>query len=175
MIQDVLSRAEIMPETSLAVLDGMTLSSWWESRAVPRSTAFKLAKIAGIEPEKVRVDGSRSPVSFLKAEQVAAMDALHRKMGEGATLAQLEGALAPLRRPEPAPAGPEPVADDRMGDVLKRLQAGELALATGLPLSTAEISWLIGARPGGDVVERGRVVARRHGRNHWTLEPSQDS
>jgi len=170
----------MMPETSLAVPDGMTLSGWWENRKVPRSTAFKLAKIAGIKPGKERVDGSRSPVSFLNAEQVAAMDALHRQMQDnGKTLTQLESALATLRRPEtaqtPAQPAPEPVAADLSGDVLKRLQAGQLAMETGLPITTAEIAWLIGARPGGDVVERGRVVARKHGRNCWTLETAQDA
>jgi hypothetical protein len=154
----------------------MQLSAWWESRAVPRSTAFKLVRIAGIEPGKVRVDGSRSPVSFLNQQQVAAMDALHGKLQQGATLAQLEGALAPLRHPEPSqdtePAPLPEEADAMAQDVLRRLRAGRLALETGLPLSTAETAWLLGARPGGDAVTRGRVTARRHARNCWTLEPS---
>ena len=60
-----------MPETSLAVPDGMRLSDWWTTRDVPRSTAFRLLKIAGLEPEKARVDGSRSPVSSLIPFQVA--------------------------------------------------------------------------------------------------------
>lgn len=165
-----------MPETSLAVPDGMQLSAWWESRAVPRSTAFKLVRIAGIEPGKVRVDGSRSPVSFLDQQQVAILDSLHSRLQQGATLAQLEGALATLRHPEPSqdtePAPLPEEADAIAQAVLSRLKAGQLALATGLPLTTAEVSWLLGARPGGPVVTRGRVTARRHGRNHWTLEPS---
>ncbi|MCP9845250.1 hypothetical protein KBY94_16225 [Synechococcus sp. Cruz-9C9] len=165
-----------MPEPSLAVLDGMLLSAWWESRAVPRSTAFKLVKIAGIEPSKVRVPGSRSPVSSLSQQQVETLDAVHAKLSSGATLAQLEGALASLRHPETAQdAEPEPLPEeeaDMAQAVLSRLQAGQLAIETGLPLSTAEVRWLLGARPGATVVERGRVTARRHGRNCWTLEPS---
>jgi hypothetical protein len=65
-----------MPDTSLAVPDGLRLSDWWESRDVPRSTAFRLLKVAGLEPEKVRAEGSRSPVSFLTADQVQVLDAL---------------------------------------------------------------------------------------------------
>jgi hypothetical protein len=154
----------------------MQLSAWWESRAVPRSTAFKLVRIAGIEPGKVRVEGSRSPVSFLSQQQVQAMDALAAKLQQGATLAQLEGALAPLRRPETAhDVEPEPLPEeeaDLAQAVLSRLEAGRLALETGLPLTSLEVRWLLGARPGGEVVQRGRVVARRHARNVWTLEPS---
>jgi hypothetical protein len=154
----------------------MQLSAWWESRAVPRSTAFKLVRIAGIEPGKVRVDGSRSPVSFLDQQQVAILDSLHSRLQQGASLAQLEGALVALRHPEPSqdtePAPLPEDADAMAQAVLSRLKAGRLAMATGLPLSTAEVGWLLGARPGGPVVTRGRVTARRHGRNHWTLEPS---
>lgn len=65
----------------------MRLSDWWESRDVPRSTAFRLLKIAGIEPEKVRADGSRSPVSFLNTDQVAALDALRERMADVSGLA----------------------------------------------------------------------------------------
>ena len=165
-----------MPETSLAIPDGMQLSAWWESRAVPRSTAFKLVRIAGIEPGKVRVDGSRSPVSFLSQQQVDMLDTLHGRIQSGETLAQLEGALATLRHLEPSPdtdPAPLPEEADAMAQaVLSRLKAGRLALTTGLPLTTAETAWILGARPGGDAVTRGRVVARRHARNVWTLEPS---
>ncbi|TWB87699.1 hypothetical protein FB106_12034 [Synechococcus sp. Ace-Pa] len=167
-----------MSEPSLAVLDGMQLSAWWESRAVPRSTAFKLVKIAGIEPGKVRAEGSRSPVSFLDQGQVEALDALHRQLQNGATLAQLEGALTTLRRPEPAQdINPAPLPEEASAmaqAVLSRLKAGRLALETGLPLTTAEVGWLLGARPGGDSVARGRAIARRLARNVWTLEPSKD-
>ena len=165
-----------MSDTSLAVPDGMRLSDWWTARAVPRSTAFRLVRIAGIEPEKVRVDGSRSPVSFLAADQVAALNALADKLKNGVTITQLEGALSRLSRPETAP-DPEPaVSDGQPGPelLLARLEAAQLAMATGLPLTTAEIAWLIGARPGGDLVTRAKVTARRHSRNCWSLEPARD-
>jgi hypothetical protein len=161
----------VMSEPSLAVPDGMRLSDWWESRAVPRSTAFRLLRIAGIEPEKVRADGSRSPVSFLSQPQVDALDALAAKVKGGASITQLEGALAVHRRPETAPDPiDEPDATPPGPDLLlDRLEAGERALRSGLPLSTSEVAWIIGARPGSATVTRGRIVATRHGRNVWTL------
>jgi len=50
-----------------------------------------------------------------------------------------------------------------------RLELTDLALRTGAPLSTAEVTYLMGARPGASVVERGGLKARRVSRNVWKL------
>jgi hypothetical protein len=51
----------------------------------------------------------------------------------------------------------------------QRLELTSLALQTGAPLSTAEVTYLLGARPGGADVERGGLRARRISRNVWKL------
>ena len=51
----------------------------------------------------------------------------------------------------------------------QRLELTALAIDTGAPLSTAEVSLLLGARPGHERVERGGLVARRISRNVWRL------
>lgn len=51
----------------------------------------------------------------------------------------------------------------------QRLELVQLALDTGAPLSTAEITHLLGARPGAPDVQRGGLRARRLGRNVWKL------
>jgi hypothetical protein len=56
----------------------------------------------------------------------------------------------------------------------QRLELTDLALKTGAPLSTAEISVLLGARPGGAVVERGGLRARRISRNVWKLSRAEE-
>ena len=56
----------------------------------------------------------------------------------------------------------------------QRLEITQLALQTGAPLSTAELTQLLGARPGGPVVERGGLRARRLGRNLWKLARIDD-
>ncbi|KEF43175.1 MAG: hypothetical protein ER33_00065 [Cyanobium sp. CACIAM 14] len=56
----------------------------------------------------------------------------------------------------------------------QRLEITDLAIRTGAPLSTAEVSQLMGARPGAAVVERGGLMARRLGRNVWKLSRSSD-
>lgn len=51
----------------------------------------------------------------------------------------------------------------------QRLELVRLALDTGAPLSTAEVTQLMGARPGAAVVQRGGLRARRLSRNVWKL------
>ena len=57
----------------------------------------------------------------------------------------------------------------------QRLELTQLALQTGAPLSTAEVSQLLGARPGAAVIERGGLVARRLSRNVWKLSRAAES
>ena len=51
----------------------------------------------------------------------------------------------------------------------QRLELTSLAIQTGAPLSTAEVSKLLGARPGSKEVTRGGLVAKRVSRNVWKL------
>ena len=159
-----------------AQVDAIPFSSWWESRRVARATAFRLLKVAGITPGRMKVPTSRAPISVISADQAAALDALAAQLRNGRTLAQLEASATTALAARPGPSqttaddpGPSCLPVDSSA-LLARLEAGERAIATGLPLTTAEIAWLIGARPGGAVVHRGGITATRHGRNCWTLQ-----
>ena len=55
----------------------------------------------------------------------------------------------------------------------QRLELTHLALQTGAPLSTSEVTYLMGARPGGADVERGGLRARRVSRNVWKLSEAR--
>ena len=55
-----------------------------------------------------------------------------------------------------------------------RLELVQLALQTGAPLSTAEVTHLLGARPGSAVVQRGGLTARRLSRNVWKLSRNSE-
>ena len=57
----------------------------------------------------------------------------------------------------------------------QRLELTALALETGAPLSTAEVGFLLGARPGTEQVERGGLSAKRVSRNVWRLTKIDDS
>jgi hypothetical protein len=158
----------------------MRLSDWWESRGLSRSTAFQLVAFAQLQPSKARTAGSRAPVSYLSEDQVQVLDQLADQFRNGATMAQIGAqALAVQNHPEPASDDGGATAGTQVPPtpeaLLTRLQALQLATATGAPLSTAEVAWLLGARPGAAVVTRGRVIAQRQGRNVWSLstDPKQ--
>ena len=51
----------------------------------------------------------------------------------------------------------------------QRLELTSLAINTGAPLTTAEVTKLLGVRPGSQKVERGGLIARRVSRNVWKL------
>ena len=54
----------------------------------------------------------------------------------------------------------------------QRLEITALAIETGAPLSTSEVSQLLGAKPGTAKIERGGLLARRISRNVWKLSKS---
>ena len=50
-----------------------------------------------------------------------------------------------------------------------RLELIDLAIKTGAPISTTEVSFLMGAKPGKSRVERGGLVAIKISRNVWKI------
>ena len=66
-------------------------------------------------------------------------------------------------------------ASDALRQLRQRLELTALAIDTGAPLTTNEVSLLLGARPGAETVERGGLKARRVSRNVWKLSRLGDS
>ena len=54
-------------------------------------------------------------------------------------------------------------------ELRQRLELTSLAIDTGAPLSTTEVSKLLGVRPGASRVERGGLIAKKISRNVWRL------
>ena len=73
--------------------------------------------------------------------------------------------------PEPDPPTNPMESDGALQRARRRLAALRDAVELGAPLSTAEVALLLGARPGGASVSRGRLRAVREARNLWTIEP----
>lgn len=155
-------------------IDGIRLSSLWESGDVSRTTAFELLKLAKIEPDTRPVPGSRRQVAFLSPDQERMMRAMIDRLRTGTSLAKLRAeAAAAIERVESrtVPDDPEPPAETAEPlPLLDRLQALDTAMRTGAPLTTADVRALLLVWPGSAVVQRGRLQARRLGRNHWIIE-----
>ena len=56
-----------------------------------------------------------------------------------------------------------------MKNFRNRLELIDLAIKTGAPISTAEVSFLMGAKPGKSRVERGGLIALKVSRNVWKI------
>lgn len=158
----------ITPEVDGAV----RFSTWYASKGLARSTAFKLLALSGLELERRRVEGSRSPVSFVSVEDQKRLNFLADQLASGKSLAELEKRIVKVQDvstpPEPAE---EPIT--RPALLFQRLQALELVQATGLGLTTAELSWILGVSPGSGATSfvRGKVLVEKQARNCWTVSP----
>ena len=62
-----------------------------------------------------------------------------------------------------------------LASLRQRLELTQLALQTGAPLTTAEVTQLLGVRPTSESVERGGLRARRLSRNVWKLSRLDDT
>ena len=61
-----------------------------------------------------------------------------------------------------------------LNNLRNRLELTELAIKTGAPLSTTEVSLLMGAKPGKSKVERGGLLATKISRNVWKITKLND-
>jgi hypothetical protein len=176
-----------------AIPSGMLFADWIAQRGCAKSTAYRMRSELGITPERRR----RGAVveTWLSQEDADLMtdyaEALSRGLstaealaavGRGGALVESDGRamLVPMEPDGPPAAGP--MDSDGTGEVERlraRLAALRDAVELGAPLTTREAEILLGARPGGSVVVRGRIVAMREVRedgrpfqNRWTLELS---
>lgn len=155
-----------------AVLDGVRLAELIESLPVSRGSVFELVKALGIETMKGPGPGGRGRVAWVGSHDADKLEAAAREVAAGRLRIADVGAIVqrqqtPQAMPTVAPAVSPDSAD---GDgLLQRIEAAERALRTGFPLSTAEVAWIIGARPGAAVVDRGGIRAERLARNVWRL------
>lgn len=162
-----------------AVPDGERLASLIERLPLSRGSVFELIKALGIETEKGPGPGGRGRVAWLNANDAARLEDAAREVAAGRLrIADAGGALATAPQRPPTPGSPQtlpieaPAASSDSADgagLLDRIAAAEGAMRLGFPLSTAEVGWILGARPGGPVVTRAGLQAERLARNVWRL------
>ncbi len=166
-----------------AVPDGERLSSLIERLPLSRGSVFELVRALGIETAKGPGPGGRGRVAWLSAADAARLEDAAAEVAAGRLrIADAGGALAPSPQhpqtpptlPTEAPSAASADSADGAG-LLQRIQAAEAAARVGFPLSTAEVAWILGAKPGAPVVARAGLRAERMARNVWRLQSAESA
>jgi hypothetical protein len=162
------------------VPDGMLLAEWAEQNDVGKTTSYAFIKILramGIEVRSVRKKGASKPSPFLEGQALAGINHLLMQHRNGRTVAQLEAdhiSAIVAAQPEPIIEASTPDAFDP-SQLLKRLQAADLAISTGLPLTRQEMAWIIGTS-GNSKLPATRIRIGRTSLLKWTLlEPTTEN
>ena len=159
--------------TAEALAD-VTIAQAQEALGIGRTALYQRMERLQIAAAK-RPDGR----AYLTAEQLEQL----RTFGAAAQLARrptaaaAEMLAAAARAADPSAVRPDSADGEQLGTERERLELQALrlqvireALELGAPLTTATVTDLLGARPGGAEVIRGRIAAVREGRDCWTLE-----
>ena len=158
-----------------AVLDGITLSELVTRCPISRASVFELIKVMAIATTKGPAPGGRGRVAWLSAVEAERVRVAAIAVQRGdARIADFAQGLQrrPTRQTLPGSALTASAESADRVDAARlqaRLRAAEMAISSGLGLTTAEAAWILGAKPAGAMVTRGRVVAIRAGFNCWTL------
>jgi hypothetical protein len=166
-----------MTDTSAAIEalpSGQRLSEWIEAAPIGKTASYELLKALGITPAKARFPGSAAAVSLLTPQQVAIMNAAAEQVAAGRSIAELTAITARPRTTANATdeaQGSETSVPDRT-ELLARMDLAERAMASGFPLTTVEVTWILGGPPGakvGATVSHGRIAVTHHGTSEWSL------
>lgn len=158
---------------SAAVPDGIRLTELIAALPLSRGSVFELLKALGISTTPGPGADGKGRVAFVSADSADRLaDAAGRVHRKEVRIADLAGGLQ--RQPQTGAVTVSAVSADSADPApfLARLEAAERAIASGLGLTTAEVSWILGVKPGAVVVTRGGITATRTGKNCWRLQAS---
>lgn len=168
-------------DTAAAIADGIRLAELVEQLPLARSSVFELVKALGITTIKGPGPGGKGRVAWVSSAEADRINTAALQVHRGEVrIADLAAGLSPAlitplqhrRTPQTAiaaVAAPSPDSADTAA-FLARLEAAERAIASGLGLSTAEVTWVLGVRPGSSPLTRGGIICTRTGWNCWRLE-----
>ena len=163
------------------VADGVRLAELVDQLPLSRGSVFELVKVLGITTVKGPGPGGRGRVAWVTSADADRLSDAAGKVNRGEVrIADLAGGLQRQPTRQTLQTGPiaasAPSADS--GDTatfLARLEAAERAISSGLGLTTAEVSWILGVKPGLSPLTRGGITATKTGWNCWRLRQSADS
>ena len=163
-------------------VDGLLLTEWAEQNDVGKTTSYALIRILktmGIVPKLFRRKGASKPSPYLDGDALHVINMLLTQHRDGKSIASLEAENSSAI----AQAQPETNATAFDGNnsftptsLLNRLQAAELAISTGLPLTRQEACWILGVSEKSRLPENTRIRIGRTSFQKWTLlEPTTEN
>ena len=165
--------ADLQPE-------GARLAELIEMLPLSRGSIFELIKALGIETTRGPGPDGKGRVAWLSDRDVARLSEAAFRVDRGEVrIKDLAQSLATQETPQTALRAPSAASADSADHAdpapfLARLEAAERAITSGLGLTTAEVSWILGVKPASSPVTRGGITATRTGCNCWRLQ-SADS
>ena len=161
---------ELSADSADAVLDGIRLSELADELPVGRSSVFELLKRLAITTSKGPGADGKGRVAWVSSEQADRLRAAAHAVNSGEKkIADFSAAISTRTPQTKRPPSAESADATDAAPFLARLEAAEKALASGLGLTTAETSWILGVAPGSSPVTRGGITATRTGKNCWLL------
>jgi len=167
-----------MSADSAASVDGVRLAELIEQLPLSRGSVFELIKALGIVTVKGPGPDGRGRVAWLNstdADRIA--DAASRVDRGEVRISDLAGSLQTRQTQQTSISTPSAHSADSAdpSPFIARLEAAERAIRSGLGLTTAEVTWVLGVRPGSSPITRAGITATRTGWNCWLLESKKQT
>lgn len=159
---------------SAVSVDGARLTELIEALPLSRGSIFEIIKALGIVTTKGPGPGGKGRVAWVSnADGERLFDAAHRVNKGEIRIADLASGLTQQTRHTPLLAVvPDSADTNDPKQFLARLKAADLAVCSGLGLTTREVAWIIGVNPGGANITRAGITCIKTGKNCWLMSRS---
>ena len=153
---------------SAASVDGVRLADLAEELPVGRSSVFELIKALTVRTHKGPGPDGKGRMAWVSDADAKRLREAAQAVAAGERkIADFSSAISARKDP----TGKKPLSPDSTdaAPFLQRLEAAERAISSGLGLTTAETTWILGVIPGGSPLTRGGITATKTGKNCWLL------
>jgi hypothetical protein len=149
-------------------VDGIRLADLAGELPVGRSSVFELIKALTVRTHKGPGADGKGRMAWVSDADAKRLRAAAQAVAAGERkIADFSSAIS-SRTPQTIKRPPSPDSTDA-APFLQRLEAAERAISSGLGLTTAETTWILGVIPGGSPLTRGGITATKTGKNCWLL------